>query len=103
MATTPAIKDRVERRLDLLLAEVEELPSTHAEWDELEDWERTSMSLEWSHLMADYLPQLDGQYRAGELAPEQQARYQDLLRKLKETLPIVERLNLYRPPVSLET
>ncbi len=103
MATTPVMRNRVERRLDLLLAEVEELPATAADWDQLEEWEQASISLEWSHLMADYLTQLDSRYRAGEMAPDQQARYQDLLCKLREQFPIVERLNLYRPPVSLAT
>ncbi len=102
MAATPALTDLTERRLDLLLAEIVELPTTSAAWDSIEEWERASISLEWSHLMADYLTQIDEHYRGDGVATDQRTRYQELLRKLRDALPIVERLNLYRPPVSLD-
>jgi hypothetical protein len=102
MATSPAVTGRIDQRLDLLLAEVEALPITAAEWDRLEEWERATASLTWSHQMADYLVPLDRHYRSREMVGQQHARYQHLLHRLREALPIVERLNFYRPPVSLE-
>lgn len=52
--------------------------------------------------MADYLTELDAQYRSGQMTSDQQARYREVLRQLKEALPIIKQLNLYRPPVPLE-
>jgi hypothetical protein len=102
MATTSSIRSRIDGRLHLLLAEIEELPATADEWNSLEDWQRASISLEWDHMMADYLTEADEYYRSGEMAPDQQARYRHVLCKLREVLPVVERLNFYPPPVSLQ-
>ena len=52
--------------------------------------------------MADYLTELDGYYRAGDLTAEQQARYLELLQKLKARLSIIHHLNLYPPTVPLD-
>ena len=102
MATTTEISGRVERSLGALLAEVEDLPNVSAEWDQWTEGNRVSYSLDWDHLMADYLTELDGHHRAGDLTPDQQARYLELLQKLKATLPIIHHLNLYPPTVPLD-
>jgi len=94
--------DRVERRLSGILAEVDWLPHTAAEWDELPDGERASISMDWDHLMADYLTELDELYHAGKMTAEQRERYHLLLHKLRDAQPIFERLNLYRPTISLD-
>lgn len=51
--------------------------------------------------MADYLVELDGHFRTNRMEPAQQLRYTELLRKLRDTLPIIERRRLYCPPVLL--
>ena len=102
MATQAVIATRIERSLHALLAEAEDLPCTAEEWDQLADGERASVSLDWAHLMADYLTELDQYYRAGTMTPDQQVRYRAVLCKLKAVLPIIERLDFYRPPVSLD-
>ncbi len=102
MAATTEISGRIERNLGALLAEVEDLPNVSAEWDQWTEGNRVSYSLDWDHLMADYLTELDGYYRAGDLTPDQQARYFELLLKLKARLPMIHHLNLYPPPVPLD-
>jgi len=72
------------------------------EWETLAGWNRASISLDWDHLMADYLAELDEYAHHGQMSLDQQVRYQALLRALQAVLPIIERLNFYRPPVALE-
>ncbi len=64
MATTTEITGRIDRSLHAILAEAQDLPSRADKWDSLPEWERASISLEWDHLMADYLTELDEAYRA---------------------------------------
>ena len=64
--------------------------------------ERVDFSPQWDHLMADYLTELDDYYWDDKMTPEEKERYRTLLCTLKDRMPIIERLNLYRPPVLLE-
>ncbi|MGI8689502.1 MAG: hypothetical protein ACR2M3_13090 [Thermomicrobiales bacterium] len=102
MATTTEITSRVERSLSALLAELDWLPNTAAEWDGLSDTEQVSISLDWDHLIADYLTELDEFYHAGKMTAEQRERYHLMLHKLKDARPIFEQLNLYRPTIPLD-
>lgn len=102
MVATTNVGIRIERSLRALLGEVEELPETARGWASLADLDRASFSLEWDHLMADYLTELDDSFRAGSMTSDQQARFHNLLERLKAALPIVDRLGLYHPPISLD-
>jgi hypothetical protein len=103
MVTTTGIAERIDVALRAVLAEVDDLSAVAEEWATLPDGTRASVALDWAHLMADYLPDLDRAFRSDEMTPEQRASYRTLLRKLKAALPIVERLRLFRPTASLET
>lgn len=102
MATETTREERIELRLNALLASVADLPDIAEEWCALGDAERTSLSLDWDHLMADYLTELDIDYEDGKMAGGQQTRYRQLLRKLKEIMPIIQRLDWYRPTIALD-
>lgn len=102
MVTKTEIANRIERSLRALVAEVDWLPNTAAVWDEIPDAERASISLDWDHLIATYLTELDTFYRADKMTSQERDRYHELLHKLKEAQPIFEQLNLYRPTVSLD-
>lgn len=102
MATTTELADRIERSLHALHAEVDWLPNTVAEWEETPGWERASISLDWDHLLCDYLGELNRFYLAGTMTAEQRVRYRDLLCKIRDALPLFERLGLLPIPVSLE-
>ncbi len=100
MVATPAVAARIERSLRSLLAEVEDLPSLAVDWGQLPESERASIALDWDHLLASYLTELNHAYRAGEMTAEQRVRYQTLLRKLRDAGPLMARLDFPRPFVS---
>lgn len=102
MAATLDLNAEIDRDLDMLLGAVEEdLVWAATEWETLPDLERVDFALEWDHLMADYLTQLDDYARVGLLTDEQCARFETLRTLLREKMPLIERLDLYRPPVRL--
>ena len=101
MATTAAVTRRLDRDIGSLRSFIDDLPGLADEWERLDEAPRVSLSLEWDHLMADYLTELDEYFRCGEMASGQRVEYKSLLGKLRELLPIIRRLNLYYPPVSL--
>ena len=88
--------DRIESGLALVAGHIRALADLEREWDQLDESVQASLSLEWSHSMADYLVELDEEYRAGEMMPTQRERYHLLIGELKHALPIIERLNLRR-------
>ena len=101
MATTTALIERIQRGLDGIHAFVGDLPIALAEWDSLNDEGQTVTYLRWDHYMADYLVELDRHYHAGDMLVAQEERYRGLLRLLRQMMPIIETLDLMRPPVSL--
>lgn len=101
MAARTEIDTRIALRLDALVANVGDLPEVADDWDDLLDSERVSWSLDWNHLMVDYLPEVDQAYRAGCMTPDQRARYCELLDSLRGVLSILEHLNLARPRLPL--
>lgn len=80
-----------------------DLPEIAEEWPQLRSGEQASLSLDWDHLIASYLSELDEHYRSGNMTTEEQARYGSLLQKLNDAIPIIERLDFMRPTVSLQT
>lgn len=102
MVATSAAVARLSQYLEALAAHVDDLSALAGEWETLHEDDRVSTSLHWDHLMADYLVELDEYYRAGQMMPEHQARYRDLLRKLKVASPVIRTLDLRSPTVSLE-
>ncbi len=88
---------RIAISLDYVTRELDFLAEVEGESEETQ----LAYMLEWPDLMAR-LQSLDRAYRAGRMAPEQAERYRELLRKLSEALPIIERLGLTRPAVTLQ-
>lgn len=98
--TTAAVVSRELASLELMLGD---LPEIAAEWASLGEGERVSWSLDWDQLMGVLGVAVDPSYRAGHMAADQQARYRAMLGKLRDALPIIERLGLACPPVSLDS
>lgn len=102
MVATTQVQRRAMIFLEAVGSMVEELEEVDGEWVGLDDAERVAWSLDWDHAMADQLGELHAMDLRGCL-PEEQARvYRELLGKLTGVLPIIERLDLYRPPVPLD-
>ncbi len=102
MAAPTEVAERIESGLHALIAEVEWLPHAAAEWASFSDLNRVSFSLDWDHLLTDYLTELERYYRSGSMTAEQRVRYRGLLCKIRDALPLFERLGLLPIPVSLE-
>jgi len=102
MAAPTTTDERIAIGLESLRLTLGDLSEVAGEWTRLNDGERASWSLDWDQLMATYLPLLERSYRSGAMTPDQQACYREILRQLKEALPLIERLQLYPPPVPLE-
>ncbi|MSQ14340.1 MAG: hypothetical protein EXR50_00535 [Dehalococcoidia bacterium] len=102
MAQTTEVIQRAERSLNAIHSFIDDLRDLAEEWETLEEWDRVSESLYWDHMMADYLVELDGFYNSSQLTKAQQSSYCLLIRRLKEVMPIITRLNWYCPPVSLD-
>lgn len=100
MAAPATVARRIDASLRDLEAEVSFLPQLAAYWPEESETAQVSYMLEWDELM-DRLRGLERDYRSGQMTSEQAERYRALLRKLEEALPIIERLGLTSPPVSL--
>lgn len=94
---------RVELGLAELRTAVEDVRDVNAQWDAMSGGERASWSADWDQLMTTYLPLLDRHARAGRISEEHRSRYHELLAALRDALPIIERLDLCRPPVPLES
>ena len=101
MATKTEMDLRVEIDLESLRLMILDLPEVADEWSEMGGGERASWSHDWDQLMGALKVTLDPQYRSGAMSPDQGRSYRDLLRRLEEALPIIDRLQLYPPPVAL--
>lgn len=84
-----------------IMAETDFLPELAEGWAEEPAVNRDVWHMEWWELMGR-LKGLDHYYRSGAMSLDQEARYQQLLRKLKKVLPIMRQLDLPLPPVSLD-
>ena len=101
MAAPTRVAARIDSYLFALLAEIADLPNVTAEWDSLSPAARASVSLDWDHLLADYLPELETHYHAAAMTAEQRERYGELRRQLQAALPLFERLGWLPIPVPL--
>jgi len=81
---------------------VDWLPNTVAEWETTSESERISISLDWDHLLSDYLGELDVHYSLGDMTDEQQDRYRTILQKLHAALPLFARIGVSPPRIPLQ-
>ena len=84
--------------LDLMIAAVTALRDLASDPDKAQDSARVyDFSIRWGTLLHGRLERLAYYHGRGELAPQQQERYQALCAQLRHSLPLVERLGLARP------
>jgi hypothetical protein len=93
-ATTSTVATHIDHRLDALLAELADLPNVAREWSTLSETTRASVELDWDHLLADYLPELQCYHRTGDMSAEQGARYQQMLDLLRQSSTTLTQLGL---------
>lgn len=105
MASTTAVASKKrDLALQALAGEIGDLNSILAEQEsnQLSEVERDVRAMEWGQVMGTLRVVLDPAYHAGQMTREQEERYRELLRRLREALPVIEKLRFPRPPVSLE-
>jgi hypothetical protein len=89
--------------LDLLFAQIDALGQLASDPEATQDSARVyDFSIRWGTLLHGRLERLAYYHSRGELAPDEQARYQSLRSELREALPLVKRLGLAFPTVPLD-
>lgn len=103
MATPTKVIREIDYTLRNVRAALDDLPSVleDQQHGELSDSERLTLSMGWDNEVHCLRVILDPAYRAGQMTPEQQARYRELLRQLTEALPTIRQLGFATPQVSL--
>ncbi|HEX5416564.1 MAG TPA: hypothetical protein VFZ25_12915 [Chloroflexota bacterium] len=84
-----------------MLADMPELASEH-DTGVLPEDERISWSLDWDQAMGTDLRILDQADNAARLNEDQQRRYHEVIKSLREGLPLIRRLGLSEPTVPLD-
>lgn len=101
MAATTDIEEQAVTTLRTVELMVEDLASVAGEWDQLSPDERMSWSLDWSNEMSA-LERVTRAGADGHPPAAAVARYRRLVRKIGDALPILARLDLYRPAIPLD-
>ncbi len=93
----------IERDLAMVLAGTEALRELASDSRKAQDRSRIyDFNVKWGVLMSGRLMRLEHYYRAQDLTEDQERRYRELRRELKDAMPLVERLRISRPTVPLE-
>lgn len=94
----------IDADLDMILAEIVALRELASDPEEAEDGAKVyDFGIRWGVLLSGRLKRLEHYHRTGELAEEQERRYRELGRELRDATPLAERLGVARPPVPPET
>lgn len=103
-ATTTEVKEKLDLALNALAGELTDLPSIleDEQSGELSSIERDVRAMEWGQVMGTLRTILYPAYRSGQMTPEQATRYRLLLQRLKEAMPVIERLGFAKPSISLD-
>jgi hypothetical protein len=103
MATSVEITERIDGELEAVEEMVAELEEVACEWTNMPESVRVSWSLDWDQAMGTLMLELASTDVQGQMSDEQIVKYQSLLASLKRAMPTIVRLNLYRPPVPLDS
>lgn len=103
-ATATEVKEKLDLALNALAGELTDLLSILEDQQsgELSSIERDVRAMEWGQVMGTLRAILYPAYRSGQMTPGQAARYRALLLRLKEAMPVIERLGFAKPSISLE-
>lgn len=102
--TTPITATQIELCLTNvrdMLTDLPELASEKAA-GAVPESEFLSWALDWDQAAGSDVVVLDRAYRSGLMTQDQQARYRDVLRHLKEALPVLRSVGLTEPRISLD-
>lgn len=92
---------QMDHDLEDIGLELNDLPWTAEEWSTWFENSQCSYALDWDNLMGS-LKYLAQAYDSGQMTEDQQARYRDVVRRLREALSTIQKLKLSAPVVSLD-
>ncbi len=93
----------LDRDLGMLFAGLEALRELAADPKGASDGARVyDFSIRWGVLISGRLERVEHYHRAGELTEDQELRYRELKRELRDSLPQIESLGIGRPTVQLD-
>lgn len=95
--------ERISSQLHYAAAMLAELHEQPEYWPEMPEWERADWSLEWAQVVNVLEQVLAPACDADDMTPDQRREYQTLLVALQLAGPLVERLGLTIPQVSVDT
>ena len=88
----PRLRERIDAYLEYLMATWSDVPHLAAEWDDLDKDQQDDMVLDWEGVPADRLLCLRRWARDGLLTPEQYERYEQLIKRIAQLRPTLDRL-----------
>ncbi|MGH2353028.1 MAG: hypothetical protein ACRDJN_15570 [Chloroflexota bacterium] len=91
VATDLELVQRIEKYLEYLASEWQDVPAVAQEWNSWQEHERLDFVIEWP-IREDRLHQLHQWAAQDRLTPAQRARYEDLLTLVAANRPTLERL-----------
>ncbi len=103
MAAEIISADRIELELKLGNAMLEELSDNFERWREMLEGEQVSWLLDWDQFIHILEHTLNKAYVSNQMTPAHKTRYKELLSKIKDATPTIQKLNLTEPNVSLTT
>jgi len=80
---------------------VADLPQVAADWEQMDEVERASWSLDWDQVIASDLLVLEQAFHANQMNVKQQKQYAALLAILADFMPLISRLSLSPPPSAI--
>ncbi len=101
MATEAINREQVDRKLDLAKRMLSDLFEVIEEWEHMSSEEQVDWSLEWDQFISSVEHVLHKAYKSGRMTPEQIEQYRGFLSALKGLSPILHKMKLAQPHVSL--
>lgn len=87
-------RESAVRSLNAIYAEAEDLPNLQAEWDTFSVHQQIDSSTDWSHLLADYWPEVKQAFERGELTGEQERAYRRIVGVFEQHEAFLETLGV---------
>lgn len=89
----------IDLRLEALRSTLADLPEVTKDWPSMDSVERDSWAMDWNQVVGAYLAEVDAAKEAGQLSPSQEEQLAVVLRELRRSIPLIDQLGLYRPPL----
>lgn len=101
MATTSNLAYRIDLNLRSTCNDIADLPMYESDWESEPVHIRITLLYEWEDTI-DRIEWLARRYDAGDMGDDQVKRYRDLISALRESVPILRRLEWRIPALAVE-